>query len=189
VDGIAARIEGDIILQSQVRELASFQQLIEGHAENDESLLSELIEQWVVQTEANASHFPEPAQSEVDRELGRLTPQFGSPAAYSAKLNEVGLTQKQVQELLTRQIYVERYLDYKFRPSVQVEPAQIDVYYKTELLPELAKKNQPAPSRAEVEDQIREVLVQRGISSLTASWLDETKSRLKIELTPSGAKP
>jgi hypothetical protein len=84
---------------------------------------------------------------------------------------------------------VERYLDYKFRPSVQVEPAQIDVYYKTELLPELAKKNQPAPSRAEVEDQIREVLVQRGISSLTASWLDETKSRLKIELTPSGAKP
>jgi hypothetical protein len=189
VDRIAARIEGDIILQSQVRELGSFQQLIEGHAESDDSLLSELIEQWVVQTEATASHFPEPAQSEVDRELGRLTAQFGSPAAYSAKLNEVGLTSKQVQDLLTRQIHVERYLDYKFRPSVQVEPAQIDAYYKNELLPELAKKNQPAPSRAEVEDQIREVLVQRGISSLTASWLDETKSRLKIEVTPSGTKP
>lgn len=189
VDRIAVRIEGDIILQSQVRELGAFQQLIEGHAEKDDSLLSELIEQWVVQTEATASHFPEPAQSEVDRELGRLTAQFGSPAAYSAKLNEVGLTSKQVQDLLTRQIHVERYLDYKFRPSVQVEPAQIDAYYKNELLPELAKKNQPAPSRAEVEDQIREVLVQRGISSLTASWLDETKSRLKIEVTPSGTKP
>jgi len=33
------------------------------------------------------------------------------------------------------------------------------------------------------------VLVQRGISDLTAKWLDETKSRLKIELPPSDAKP
>ena len=31
-------------------------------------------------------------------------------------------------------------------------------------------------------------LVQQRISDLTAKWLDETKSRLKIELTPAGAK-
>jgi hypothetical protein len=89
--------------------------------------------------------------------------------------------------LLTRQIYVERYIDYKFRPSAQIEPADIEAYYQKELLPELAKKNQPAPARADVEEQIREVLVQRKISELTAKWLDDTKSRLKIELTPAGA--
>ena len=189
VDRIVARIEGDIILQSQVRELGAFQQLIEGHAESDDQLLSELIEQWVVQTEATASHFPEPAQSEVDRELARLTARFASPDAYSAKLNELGLSATQVRQMLARQIYVERYLDYKFRPSVQIESADIDAYYQKELLPELAKKNQPAPGRAEVEEQIRELLIQRGISDLTAKWLDETKSRLKIELTPAGAKP
>ena len=96
-----------------------------------------------------------------------------------------GFPPAQVRQMLMRQIYVERYLDYKFRPSVQIEPADIDAYYQKELLPELAKKNQPAPSRAEVEEQIREVLVQRGISELTAKWLDETKSRLKIELAPA----
>src|ERR1700681_742684 len=67
VDRIVARIEDDIILQSQVRELGAFQQLIEGRAESDDQLLSELIEQWVIETEATASHFPEPEQSEVDR--------------------------------------------------------------------------------------------------------------------------
>src|ERR1017187_7636845 len=72
VDRIVARIEDDIILQSQVRELGAFQQLIEGHAESDDRLLSELIEQWVVQTEATASHFPSTAQSEVSRETARL---------------------------------------------------------------------------------------------------------------------
>jgi hypothetical protein len=151
-------------------------------------LLSELIEQWMVQTEATSSRFPEPAQSEVDRELARLASRFANLNVYSAKLSELGLSATQVRQLLQRQIYVERYLDYKFRPSVQIETADIDAYYRNELLPELAKKNQPAPSRAEVEDQIREVLTQRGISDLTAKWLDETKSRLKIEVTPSGGK-
>jgi hypothetical protein len=189
VDRIVARIEDDIILESQVRELGAFQQLIEGHAESDEQLLSELIEQWMVKSEAAAMRFPQPAQSEVNRELGRLTSSFPSPQAYAAKLHELGLSAAQVRELLTRQIFIERYLDYKFRPSVQIENADMEAYYQKELLPELAKNKQPVPREADVEEQIREVLVQRAISSLTAKWLDETKSRLKIERTPSGTKP
>jgi hypothetical protein len=189
VDRIVAHVEGDILLQSQVRELGAFQQLVGGHAESDDKLLQELIEQWIVETEATASHFPPAAKSEVDRELLRISQQFPSPEKYASRLNELGLSADQVRQLLTRQIYVERYVDYKFRPSVQIEPAEIDAYYQKELLPELAKSNQPAPRLAEVEDQIREVLIQRGISDQTAKWLDETKSRLKIEIESEGGKP
>ena len=189
VDRIVARIEGDIILQSQVRELGAFQQLFGSHAESDDKLLDELIEQWVVETEATASHFPQPAQSEVDRELTRLRETFASPEKYTSRLNELGLSAAQVRVLLGRQIYVERYVDSKFRPTVQIEPAAVDAYYEMELLPELAKKNQPAPGRAAVDEQIRELLVQRGISDLTSKWLDDTKSRLKIEIEPPGGKP
>ena len=91
--------------------------------------------------------------------------------------------------MLVRQIYVERYVDYKFRPAVQIEPADVDAYYKKELVPELAKKNQPAPDRTTVDQQIREVLIQRGISDLTAKGLDDTKSRLKIESETAAGKP
>jgi hypothetical protein len=185
VDRILAQIEGDIILQSQVRELGSFQQLIEGRVESDGRLLAEIIEQWVVQTEAAAARFSQPAQLEVDRELARLMAQHGSPAAYAVKLNEVGLSAGQVRQLLARQIYIERYLDYKFRPSVQIPSVDIEAYYRKELLPDLAKKNQPAPSLPQVQEQIRELLTQRAISDLASKWLDETKSRLKIELKPS----
>jgi len=172
-----------------VRELGAFQELIEGRAESDDRLLAELIEQWVVQTEAKASHFPEPAQSEVDRETARLTAQFPSTEAYAAKLREQGLSATQVRQLLARQIYVERYLDYKFRPSVQIESSDIETYYQKELLPELASKNQSAPRLADVEGQIRELLTQRRITALAAKWLDETKSRLKIELIAPTGKP
>jgi hypothetical protein len=207
VDRIVARIEGDIILLSQVRELEAFQQLIEGRSESDDRLLAEVIEQWIVQTEATGSRFPPPAQSEVDRELARLVAQFPSPEAYAARLRELGLSVAQVRELLKRQIHVERYLDYKFRPLMQVQSADIESYYQKELLPELAKKNQltsgrlpfeaqgkqgepaPAPRLADVEGEIRELLTQRGITDLATKWLDETKSRLKIEVMSLGAKP
>ncbi len=189
VDGIVAHIEGDIILESQVRELGAFQKLIEGHAESDDKLLAELIEQWVVETEATASHFPQPAVSEVDRELARLMGQFANPEAYASRVKELGLSASQVREMLGRQIYDERYVDYKFRPTVQVETSDIDAYYKNELLPELAKKNQPAPNRTAVEEQIRELITQRKITDLAAKWLDDTKSRLKIEIESPGSKP
>jgi hypothetical protein len=189
VDRIVAHIESDIILQSQLRELGAFQQLIEGRAESDDRLLAELIEQWVVQTEATTSKFPQPAQSEVSREATRIAGQFTSPEAYAAKLRELGLSATQVQQLLARQIYVERYLDYKFRPSVQIESSDIETYYQKELLPELARKNEPPPALPDVEGPIRELLTQRGITVLATKWLDETKSSLKIELTPPGAKP
>lgn len=189
VDRIVARVEDDIILQSQVRELAAFQQLVEGQAESDDKLLEELIEQWIVETEATESHFPQPAQSEVDRELLRLQNHFGGPDKYAARLGSLGLAPDEVRQLLSQQIYVERYVDYKFRPTVQVEPADIAAYYKNELVPELEKNKQPIPDRATVDQQIREVLTQRGISSLTAKWLDDTKSRLKIEIEPSSGRP
>jgi parvulin-like peptidyl-prolyl isomerase len=188
VDRIVARIEGDIILLSQVRELGAFQQLVEGQAESDDRLLGELIEQWIVNTEATESHFPQPAQSEVDRELARLVAQLGGPEAYAAKLRELGLSAAQVRELLARQIYVERYIDYKFRPSAQIKSEDIENYYQKELLPEMAKPNQVAPRLADVEGEIRELLTQRAITDRATKWLDETKSRLKIEVMLPGGK-
>jgi hypothetical protein len=187
VDRIVARIEGDIILLSQVRELGAFQHLVEGQAESDDRLLAELIEQWMVQTEATESRFPQPAQSEVDRELARLVAQFGSAETYAAKVRDLGLSATQVRQLLARQIYIERYIDYKFRPSVQIKSEDVQNYFQKELLPELAKKNQIAPSQATVEGEILELLTQRAITDLATKWLDETKSRLKIETTmPDG---
>jgi hypothetical protein len=191
VDRIVARIEGDIILQSQMQELAAFQQLIDGRAESDDRLLTELIEQWIVETEANESHFPQPAQSEVDREMAGLSTQFGSSDAYAARLRNQGMTAAQVRQLLTRQIFVERYVDYKFRPTVQIETADVENYYRTDFVPTLQKNNKsaPLPPLADVEGQIRELLTQREISALAAKWLDDTKSRLKIETALPGAKP
>ena len=186
VDRIVARIEDDIITLSEVRELGRYQQLIEGRAGSDDRLLAELIDQWIVNSEATAARFPRPIEAEVNRELDGLEKQFASPEAYRARLRELGLSAA-VRRIVERQLYLVRYLDYKFRPAAQVDAEAIEKYYREQLTPQLTAAGQTVPPLESVEDEIRELLTERQIGERTSRWLDETRSRLKIEL-PAQAK-
>lgn len=187
VDRIVARIEDDIITLSEVRELGRYQQLVQGREGSDDRLLAELIDQWVVNSEATAARFPRPIEAEVDRELDGLGKQFASPEAYRARLRELGLSAAAVRPIVERQLYLMRYLDYKFRPAAQVDAAAIEKYYREQLTPQLTAAGQTVPPLEGVEDEIRELLTERQIGERTSRWLDETRSRLKIEL-PAQAK-
>lgn len=190
VDRIVVRIEDDIITLSQLRELAAYQELVDNRTEPDDRLRSELIEQWVINSEATTAHFPEPAASEIDREVAKVEANFPKEQAYRERLAALGLSPDDVRRMVTRQIYLARYLDYKFRPSVQVGDDDISKYYKDELVPALKAKGQKPPALSpSVSDEIREVLVQRGIDDRAASWLDQTKSRLRIEIEAASNAP
>jgi hypothetical protein len=105
-------------------------------------------------------------------------------AAFEQRLGEVALSSEALRRMVTRQIYLARYLDYKFRSSIQVDDAAIANYYRDHLVPELQAKGQQAPPLMDVTDQIREVLIEEGVNDRTAAWFDETKPRMKIELEP-----
>ncbi|HJY86104.1 MAG TPA: hypothetical protein VKE24_04630 [Candidatus Acidoferrales bacterium] len=181
IDRIVARIEDDIVTLSEVRELGRYQQLVEGRAEGDDRLLAELIDQWIVNSEATAARFPRPIEAEVNRELDGLEKRFPTPEAFRARLEELGLS-RAVRRILERQLYLVHYLDYKFRPAVQVDAQAIEKYYREQLTPQLSAAGRTVPPLEDVEDQIRELLIERQIGERTSRWLDETRSRLKIEL-------
>jgi hypothetical protein len=188
VDRIVARIENDIITLSEVRELAAYQQLIDGRSEPNDRLLNELIEQWVVNNEATAAQFPPAAESEVNREVARIQGRFPTPQAYQERLAALGLTPQTVRRIVAQEIYLARYLDYKFRPAVQISDEEIARYYQEHLVPALLAKNQKAPPLSDVSEQIRELLIQQGVNKRADSWFDETKSRLNIEIeSPTAA--
>lgn len=185
IDRIVVRIEDDILFLSEVRELGRYQELVEGHAASEDKLLAQLIDQWIVNHEAAAARFGHPAEADVRAEVDALVKEFPSPEAYQVRLDKLGLNQTTVQRLIERQLYLARYLDYKFRPAAQIEAAAVEKYYREELLPELARRGRPAPRLENVQDRIRELLTQREISVRAARWLDETRGRLRIEITLS----
>jgi len=189
VDGIAARIADDILSESEVRELGAFQQLVDGQAKSRTDRIRELTDQWILRAEADAAGYPQPSAEDVERAWAQLAAHFRSLEEFQGRCATLRLSSATIRRMLAQQIYLERFLDFRFRPAVQVDQRQIEDYYYNDLAPPLQARGQIVPSLESVAETIREVLVQRAISARAAQWLDETRQRVKIDVAPEDTKP
>ncbi len=90
--------------------------------------------------------------------------QFPSPEDFKARCAAAGLTDAAVRRMIEQQLYLSRFLDYRFRPQAQIERQDIETYYEKEFVPQLKAHNQTVPPVDSVADTIREVLTQRSIN-------------------------
>ncbi|MFZ3215226.1 MAG: hypothetical protein WA192_04120 [Candidatus Acidiferrales bacterium] len=187
VDGVAARIEDDIITESEVRELADFQVLVDGKAKPRMELIRELTDQWMVRNEATATKYAPLAAADVDRAYAEFMKQFPSPEDFERRRAAAGLTEAAVRRMVAQQLYLSRFIDYRFRPEAQVSDEQVEAYYHDEFAPQLKAAKKAVPPLEDVEDTIREVLIQRAISDRAAKWMDDTRERLKIDIVAPGS--
>jgi len=181
VDRIAARVENDVILESEVRQLRSYQQLVDGKSENDEQILDRLIDQWVVRTEAETARFPLPSDADVQRSMDRLKKSFASPAEYETRKQESGLTDSALRAISAAQLYLSNYLDSRFRPSAQIDAKAVEDYYQNGVVVRAKARGQEPPSLEASREFIQEFLVQQSINEQADIWLKESRSRLHVE--------
>ncbi|HTQ96377.1 MAG TPA: hypothetical protein VMH89_06205, partial [Candidatus Acidoferrum sp.] len=164
IDRIAARVDTDIILLSDVRALARYQSFLDDKAKSDSEILELLIDQWIVRNEAKAALFPQPADEDVQRSLERLKRSFSSPEEFEARMKQAGLTDEEVLRMLRSQTYLTNYLDSRFRASIQVDEKDIDEFYKTRVIPRAEGRGQTPPTLEAARGFIQEALVQRAIN-------------------------
>jgi hypothetical protein len=181
VDRMVARVETDIILLSDVRELARYQIFADGKAEPDEQILNRLIDQWIVRSEANVALFPQPKDEDVERSLARLKRTFSSPEEYEERKKLSGLSDDDILRLLRSQLYLSNYLDTRFRPSIQVDPKAVEEFYQTRVVPRAESRGQKPPTLDAAREFIQEALVQRAVNEEADKWLKESRSRVHVQ--------
>jgi hypothetical protein len=181
IDRIVARVENDVILLSDVRQLAEYQIFVDGKAESDEQILERLIDQWIVRTEAAAARFPQPSDQDVQRSLARLKRSFSSPEAFEERKKQSGLTDEEILRQLKSQLYLSNYLDSRFRASIQIDDNAIAEFYQDRVVPRAESRGQTPPTLEAAHDFIQEALVQRAINEQADKWLKESRSRVRVE--------
>jgi hypothetical protein len=181
IDRIVARVEGDIILLSDVRELGRYQQLVDGKAESDAQILDRLIDQWIVRNEADTARFAHPSDADIAGGVERVQKSFTSSTEYEVRKKEIGLTDAEVRKMAAAQLYLSNYLDSRFRPSAKVEPKDVEEFYEKGVVPRAQARGQAPPPLDTARDYIHEALVQRSIDEQTERWLSESRSRLRVE--------
>jgi len=181
VDRIVARVENDVILLSDVRALSRYQQFLDGKSETDAQILDRLIDQWIVRTEADVSHSPRPADTDVDHGLSRVRNAFGSEQEYETRRKQAGLSEPDLRAMVASQLYLSNYLDSRFRPAVQIDPKEIEDFYQTAIVPRAKARGQEPPTLDAARDSIQEALIQNGINQQAEQWLKESRLRLHVE--------
>lgn len=181
IDRIAARVESDIILLSDIRALARYQQLVEGKAENDAQILDRLIDQWIVRNEADTAQFPHPSDADINAGVERVQKSFTSAVEFETRREQIGLTDGEIKTMVAAQLYLSNYLDSRFRPSARVDSKDVQEFYEKAVVPRAQERGQAAPSLDTARDYIHEALIQRSINEQAERWLNESRSRLRVE--------
>ena len=182
VDRIVARVETDIILLSDVRELSRYQAFLDGKPQSDTDILNRLIDQWIVRSEAGVARFPQPSEDDVNRSIERLKRSFSSPEEFQTRQKQSGITDDEIRRFVRAQLYLSNYLDSRFRPAIQIDEKAVGDFYKSRLVPRAESRGQTPPTLENARDFIQEALVQQAINEQADRWLKESRARVRVEI-------
>ena len=184
VDRVVARIENDILTLSDARELAAYQRLSGREPAPEPELLQQLIDQWIVANDAAAARFPAPPAQQVDAQLAALRNQVGTPQQFAARLRELDLSEQDVRRLVAKQIFLDLYLERRFRAVARVQPGEVERYYREEFVPQLQRRKQAVPPLDDVRDSITDLLLERDITRRAQQWIEQARASLDVEIFP-----
>ena len=198
VDRMVAVVNKQVILESELDQAMRVEFLLQGKsieqlAPTDRIAVLErlidrsLLEQQIVDP-AMLNPGPEDLAAKI-KELREGLPGAGNDERWKIILAGYGLTQQDVEDQLTAQFRILRFIDLRFRGLVQVDKDAISAYYQDQFLPEVRKRNVAEPKLSEVSDKIEQILAEQRIDALLSNWLKTLRAQAHIERMLPGSAP
>jgi parvulin-like peptidyl-prolyl isomerase len=205
VDRMVAVVNKGVILESELDQAARVESLLQGKpfdglapAEKS-AVLERLIDRSLIDQQIMNPAMLDPSAEELAARVKEIREGIAGGTAderWQAVLAGYGITQLDLEEQLTAQARILRFIDLRFRVMVSVEKDAIAAYYQDKFLPEIRKRGVPEPKLADVSDKIEHVLMEQRIDDLLATWLQTLRAQAHIErMSPaaprsaSGATP
>ncbi len=182
IDRIAISVANQVITESQIDTEVRATEFLNGEkldlgAGEKKKAADRLIEQALVKREMDLSHYPLPELSDANPQLQMLKEGYPSETQFLAAIRAYGISQDELRQRLWWQITVLRFVEYRFRPGIQVQDADVEAYYKKQVAKESAKA---IPSLEEARSQIAEALTEQRIDEALDHWLQEVRMQVTI---------
>lgn len=188
VDRIVATVGQRMITLSDVQEAYRFECLLNRvpvqplDGPRIREVAGRLIDQVLLEQEIESSRFPPIPPAEVDQSMAEIRKGYANGDNFRRALRNYGLEEARVRRRLELQARIFRFIEFRFRPGVQVDEAAIERYYRETLLPELrAQRVREIPGLEEVRERIEEVLVQQRINQQFAAWMKDLREHTAIQ--------
>jgi peptidyl-prolyl cis-trans isomerase SurA len=191
IDRIVARVNGRIILQSELDEALSYEALLNGKpfnqftTEERRAVLDRLIDQELLHEQLKSSEFPHATEVEAAGEIAgarKLYPEAATGEGWQALLAKYSLREKDLVSHVQMQLDLMRLVDAHLRPAVQIDSKSIEAYYRDKFVPQLKQAGASEVPLADVSGKIRELLTQEKVSELLVSWLQALRSESDVRI-------
>ncbi|HLG97530.1 MAG TPA: hypothetical protein VKX49_14550 [Bryobacteraceae bacterium] len=185
IDRIAISVGNQVITESKIDEevrVTAFlnNEKLDLSPAQKKQAAARLVDQALIKREMDLSRYPEPALSDADAAVKDSQAHYPDAASFEQALHTYGITEAQLKEHLWWQLTVLRFVDYRFRPGIQIQDSEIQAYYEQQLTKWQEQGVQPVPSLSDERSQIEEVLTQQQIDENLDSWLAQARVQVPI---------
>ena len=193
IDRMAISVGNQVITEGQVEEEIRLTAFLNhekpdfGVAERKKAA-ARLIEQALIKRDMDLSRYPLPASSEAEASLRDVKLSYAPESLYQQKLREYEITEDALQRRLLWQLTLLRFIDYRFRPAIQISDADVKTFYDQELTEWKQQGIQSIPTLEDSRDKIEEILTQQRIDQALDTWIAETRKQVTINYLDEGLK-
>jgi hypothetical protein len=195
IDQIAVVVGNSVITESEILREIRLTAFLNGEPldfspASKRKTAERLVEQRLVANEISGSLYPLPTQAAAQDMLKQIKDRFPNPAAYQQELLRVGVSEEELKAHLARQLATLSFLDFRFRPGIQIAEDEMRKYFDERLEPDL-KKAQPEGtfSLNDYRSQVQEGLIGERIDTASDAWMKQVRNRTRIEFRPQVFAP
>lgn len=186
IDRIAISVGNQAITESQIDDEVRVTEFLNGDkldvsASESKKAADRLIEQALVKREMEQSRYPLPALSEGNEQLQMLKASFQNDAQFQEALKAYGISQDDLSRRLWWQLTILRFVDYRFRPGIQIQDSEVQAYYKKQVTKWQEEGSKTIPTLPEARGQIAEILTQQKIDEALDQWLTSERMQVMIQ--------
>ena len=185
IDRIAISVGNQVITERQIDEdvrLTAFlnQEQLNLDLAARKKAAARLIEQTLIRREMELSRYPLPDVSEARESLEKIAGRYENEAAYRKALEAYGIDETALRQRLWWQETFLRFIEYRFRPGILIQDADVQAYYNQELSKWKQQGDAKIPSLEEVRANIEQTLTEQRIDQDVERWLTETRKQVAI---------
>lgn len=183
-DRMLATVNGQLITESDVLWALALDpelQPLDLSLENKKAMLEQLIDQKMLDLEAEKIPQNEPSEEEINAYINNeLIKRFGSEAVFRERLQKVGLEQVALHDIARHRIEILKYVEFRFRSFVLVKPEEIERYYRDVALPRMRNRGGNVRSLEEMRAEIEGLLTNEKVNAELDRFFDETRQQAQV---------
>lgn len=193
IDRIAISVGNQVITESQIDQeirLTAFlnHQKLDLAPEARRQAAARLIEQALIRRDMELSRYPAPQPAEAEESLRGAETSYGSPAAFQQALQQYGITEEALKQRLLWQLTLLRFIDYRFRPGIQIPDTEVQAYFDQELDKWKQQNAKQVPTFEDSRSKIEEILTERQIDLALDAWISAARKQVPINYLDEALK-